>query len=271
MSAARLNRLPPWLRALTAHLVALASIAVCVWISIRIGRGIPPLAAIAGEALLAAAGGVVLKLPRWWLPLQLLLAPAVFAAHQLNIDPVYYLAAFAGTALLMGNSIGDRVPLFLSSRSAWQWLSEQTPANGTMIDLGCGTGQGIVHISRLRADVQCYGIESSPLLWLIACLRTAGRPNCHVVFGSLWRVDLAPFDVVYAFLSPAPMARLWAKACSEMEPGAAMVSNSFEVPGVAPDRTIRLRDRRRSRMLLWHMRNATRSEHPAGLAVGGSR
>jgi hypothetical protein len=44
--------------------------------------------------------------------------------------------------------------------------------------------------------------------------------------------------VVYAFLSPAPMPRLWEKICAEMKPGSLFISNSFPVPGQAPDRVI---------------------------------
>jgi hypothetical protein len=47
---------------------------------------------------------------------------------------------------------------------------------------------------------------------------------------------LAGQDVVYAFLSPAPMKQLWAKAQAEMTPGSLFVSNSFPVPGASRPR-----------------------------------
>ncbi|HSX69654.1 MAG TPA: class I SAM-dependent methyltransferase, partial [Pseudomonas sp.] len=61
------------------------------------------------------------------------------------------------------------------------------------------------------------------------------------------------YDVVYCFLSPAPMAELWTKARSEMRPGSLLISNSFEIPGVAPGEVIELNDWRASRLLLWHL------------------
>jgi hypothetical protein len=54
----------------------------------------------------------------------------------------------------------------------------------------------------------------------------------------LWQTPLADHDLVYAFLSPAPMSELWAKAQAEMRPGSLFVSNSFPVPGVTPWRVI---------------------------------
>ena len=59
------------------------------------------------------------------------------------------------------------------------------------------------------------------------------------------------FDVVYCFLSPAPMARLFAKAAAEMKPGSLFVSNSFAVPGQSPGRIVEVDDRRRTKLLIW--------------------
>jgi hypothetical protein len=59
-----------------------------------------------------------------------------------------------------------------------------------------------------------------------------------IKWGDFWNADLARHDVVYAYLSPAVMPRLWRKAQREMRPGTLLVSNSFTVPGVAPLKTI---------------------------------
>ena len=61
-----------------------------------------------------------------------------------------------------------------------------------------------------------------------------------VAFGSIWDERLDHYDVVYAYLSPAAMPRLWDKARLEMKPGSLLVSNSFAVPGVAAQRVIPL-------------------------------
>ena len=73
--------------------------------------------------------------------------------------------------------------------------------------------------------------------------------NC----GDFWRTDLARYDVVYAYLSPAAMPRLWAKARREMRPGSLLVSNGFEVPGVPAGRVIPLGDAMRSTLHVWQM------------------
>ena len=63
-----------------------------------------------------------------------------------------------------------------------------------------------------------------------------------------WPEPLASYDFVYAFLSPAPMPRLWEKARAEMAPGALLVSNSFKVPGASILQEVRVGDRRGTRL-----------------------
>lgn len=56
----------------------------------------------------------------------------------------------------------------------------------------------------------------------------------QVRFGSFWAIDLAPYDLVFAYLSPQPMVALWLKVRAEMRPGSVFVSHSFPVPEVPP-------------------------------------
>jgi hypothetical protein len=64
---------------------------------------------------------------------------------------------------------------------------------------------------------------------------------------------LAKYDVVYAYLSPVPMADLWKKARLEMRPGSLFVSNGFIVPDVWPTQAIALGDRVGSTLYIWRM------------------
>ena len=57
----------------------------------------------------------------------------------------------------------------------------------------------------------------------------------------------------YAFLSPAPMARLSEKLKAEMKPGSCFISNSFAVPGGEPDEIVIVDDSRQTQLLIWRM------------------
>jgi len=199
----------------------------------------PALALAAGAV--AAATGAAFALPRWWRVIHLLLPLLAWGALVLGPDPAWYLAAFVGSVLVFGAAPGSAVPLYLSSAADVEALSALVPAGAPVrvLDAGCGTGTVLAGLRSRRPDALLEGIESSVLPWLAARVRMAARRGCGVRWGSLWRADFGAYDVVYAFLSPAPMARLWDKARREMRPGSVLVSNRFPVPGIAPTGAVR--------------------------------
>ena len=77
------------------------------------------------------------------------------------------------------------------------------------------------------------------------------QSNVNIHYGDFWPRHLGEFDVVYAFLSPAPMPALWAKAVREMRPGSLLVSNTFTVPGQEPLLRIPLPGREDACLLVW--------------------
>lgn len=245
VSAGWLQRLPPALLAALAHIPALALGALLL------SAGTTPLPLLASIGLTAAAVAWLWKLPPWWRAINLLFVPLLGLALTWEIGPRWYLAGFVLLALTSLGAVRTRVPLYLSSRRAAEALAPRIPEQGSFMDLGCGLGGPLARIRRLRPDVKLHGVESAPLNWLLARLRLAGRGRVRL--GSLWAVDLGEYDVVYAYLSPAPMARLWEKARTEMRPGSLFISNSFPVPGVAPAETIELHDLSNARLLIWRL------------------
>ncbi len=203
------------------------------------------------EGLAAGLLSRWLGLPGWWQGINLLFLPMLWLAGKSGIDPLWYLAAFVVLALTSLGSVGTRVPLFLSSRQAVEALAQRLPQGLRFIDLGCGVGGPLAGLARRRPDLILHGVEAAPLNWLASRLRLDGRARIRL--GSLWDEDLSRYDVVYAYLSPAPMARLWKKASREMRPGSLLISNSFPIPGVPPDEVMELDDLTRSRLYLWRI------------------
>ncbi len=122
-----------------------------------------------------------------------------------------------------------------------------------LLDLGCASGGLLYRLGKARPDGHYTGVELSPLSYLLSWLRTRANPATQSRWGDFWQVDLAPYDVVYAYLSPAAMPRLWRKVNREMRPGSVFVSNSFCVPGVEPAQALPVGDRMRSTLYVWHM------------------
>jgi hypothetical protein len=252
----RYPELPPIVVALAAQLAALFVVAGATWVGGRFfAIAMPSGAAVWCIGAAAAAIGAWWGLARWWWLLQLFLAPAIVWGLQWALPPWIYLAAFLAVLVVMKNSAGDRVPLYLSSEAVWEAVAGLLPraSNPRFVDLGSGLGGGLCWLAPRYPRASLVGVENAPLLWAISRLRLRRHANARIERGSLWNYPLSEADVVYAFLSPAPMTRLWHKARSEMRPGTLFVSNSFAVPGVEPDTTLQLRDRRGSRLYVWRM------------------
>lgn len=241
--------LPPVLQAGLIHMLAWAIVLGLVlggldlgWIGLALVQG-----------LLAGAIAYYLELPIWWLFINLLFFPSIALARQWELAPHWYLAALAVLLLTQLGAVRGRVPLYLSSRRAKTALLGLLPAGpgSRFLDIGSGTGGMLSFLAKARSDLVLDGIESAPAPWLLSRLRLG--PRAHIALGDFWHADLSRYDVVYAFLSPEPMARLWDKAKREMRPGSLFISNSFEVPGIAPDASIELHDLHRGRLMLWQM------------------
>lgn len=191
-------------------------------------------------------GGVAFALasltrqPPWWKLMQAAFMPLAWAATQLEIDPGWFLLAFILMLLVYRGAITEQVPLYLSNAATVDALAalvgERKPPR--FLDLGAGVGSTVLPLAKRCPAGRFTGVENAPLTWAMGWLRTRRLPNLEWRWGDLWRTDLGGFDVVYAFLSPAPMTALWEKVRAEMKPGSLFVSNSFPVPEVAAQRVI---------------------------------
>jgi SAM-dependent methyltransferase len=247
----RLSDFPPALKALLAQLCGWGA----AWLLGQSGLlpdGIWVLAF--SQAVAATAVAAALRCARWWLPIHLAFTPLAFAAHALGVPPGAWLAAFALFALIYWSSYRTQVPLFLSSRKTIRAVAELLPPGPIeVLDAGCGIGSFLTAFAEQRRDARLTGIESAPAPFALARLRTRKHPATTVIRGDFFAHPWGGYDLVYAFLSPAPMPEVWEKAQREMKPGSLLVSNSFEIPGIEPDRVIEVADWRRTRLLVFEI------------------
>lgn len=174
--------------------------------------------------------------PAWWRVIHGIFVPLAWLVAQWQIDPGWFLLAFMALLLVYRGAVSGQVPLYLSNGptvDALQALLAERQAS-SFLDLGAGIGSTVAPLARRLPDTQFTGIENAPLTWLLGWLRSRGRKNLDWCWGNLWDARLGEHDVVYAFLSPVPMAELWLKARAEMRPGTLLVSNSFPIPDVEP-------------------------------------
>lgn len=218
-----------------------------------------PYFAIRGETLpwwviTVAIGGVALifasltRQPWWWRVIHAVFAPLAWLVSLLEIPPGWFFVAFLVALLVFRGALQGRIPLFLSNTATTAALVRLTHDDSRIrfLDLGAGLGTVVSSLAKALPEARIVGIENAPLTWLIGRLRTIRHPNCEWLWGDLWRADLSTFDVVYAFLSPQPMADLWEKAVTEMRPGSTLISNTFPVPDRATDQIVEVDDARRT-------------------------
>lgn len=178
--------------------------------------------------------------PLWWKLMHAAFMPLAWAVTQLDIDPGWFLLAFIMLLLVYRGAVTEQVPLYLTNKATVDALAVLLDRREPLrfLDLGAGVGSTVHPLAKRFPTGHFTGIENAPLTWLLGRLRLPRPANLEWRWGDLWQTDLRNFDVVYAFLSPAPMAALWEKVQTEMKPGSLFISNSFPVPEVAAQRVI---------------------------------
>jgi len=208
-----------------------------------------PLALAGIQGLCAALVSLQLRGPVWWLPIHLGFMPLAVLALGLGLPSWAWLAGFTLLLLVFWRTDRSRVPLYLTNSIASEALAKLLPAAPIAVaDLGCGDGGLLRRLARARPDCRFVGFEHAPLTWAWAWLRCRRLPNVEIRYGDFWSQPLGGYALVYAFLSPVPMQRLWIKAKAEMKADAQLVSNSFAVPDVPPESTVQVADGRQTRL-----------------------
>lgn len=212
-----------------------------------------PLICAVLQGAIAAVTSYKLAAARWWTPIHLGFLPLAVIANQLGIPPFVWLGAFLLFFLLFWRTDKSQVPLFLTNARAAQEIAGLLPDKPlSFLDLGCGTGSLIRFLAKARPDCRFTGIEHAPLPYLLAKTRNLYQPNVTIRYGNFWGENLGLYQVVYAFLSPVPMTKLWQKSCAEMTTGALLISNSFDIHDVASHAVVEVPDRRSTRLYCYH-------------------
>ncbi|MDH4440594.1 MAG: class I SAM-dependent methyltransferase [Rhizobium sp.] len=243
--------------ALLAQVVAMPLVAIATaLLSQSVERTALIVAAVLLQGLLAAAICRLLGLAVWWLVIAFVFPLALVGALLAGNLPAWpFGLAFLVMSLVFSNTARGRVPLYLTNGPTADALSDLMTEKGVtrFLDLGCGLGGVVRAVAKGNASRRARGVENAPAVFLAARLLSRLSGAGQIRRQDLFSTDVSEEDVVYAFLSPEPMAALWAKLSAEMKPGSLFVSNSFAVPDRDPDETWTLTDRRGTVLYLYAM------------------
>jgi len=240
---------PRWLRApaIQAALIqgaALPLSAALLYVLAEFHLEVNLLTAALAQGVLAAVITVKLGMAPWWRLIQFLFPLAVLTALALHLPSWLFLAAFLLLLGLYWSTFRTQVPYYPSQAAVWDAVRQLLPPEQPgrvlkLIDIGSGLGGAVLYWSRLRPDARCSGIELAPLPWLYSWLRAKlGGSQARFILGDYEKLDFSQYELVFAYLSPAPMPALWRKAKAELKPGAVLVSLEFDIPGQPPDHVL---------------------------------
>lgn len=249
----------PILGAAAAQLMGLAALVlVRAALEDQVGAEAAFFSGLAAQCGIAALATRLLGLPVWWVFIGAAFPLALAAGLYFETLPAWpFGIAFVLIYLFFSNTARDRVPLYLSNRRTAQALLDLMRQRGgrRFIDLGSGMG-GVVRA--LDGDGRvARGVETAPMVWLMSALMSRLTGRGQILRQDIWTTDLSGEDLVYAFLSTGPMPALYEKARSEMKPGSLLVSNSFPVPSIEADEVWELSDRRRTKLYLYEIKEAS--------------
>jgi hypothetical protein len=252
-----LKKLPPSITALLLQSAAVVLMLLTINVT---GKYDSPLLFALLCGLLAATFSFFAGLAKWWLIIQLMFAPALVLMLAVKLPPTLFLGAFLILLLVYWSTFRTQVPLYFSSNKVWHALEHLLPvaktnSGFTFIDLGSGLGGVLTHLAGVRPDGRYFGVEAAPLPFFWSWLRIGlgSHRNCQVQWGNLWGCDLSLYDVVFAYLSPVPMEKLWHKARAEMRPGTMFISSTFSVLDQTHHETVQVDDLHHSTLFIWHM------------------
>lgn len=123
-----------------------------------------------------------------------------------------------------------------------EMLAMAAPREGeTLYDLGCGDGRIVV---RAAEEYGCHsvGFDIDPERISEArenALRHGVQDRVTVIEQDIFTLDLTEADVITLYLLPRLNARLIPQL-QQLRPGSRIVSHDFDLPGIVPDRVVRV-------------------------------
>ncbi|WP_135796140.1 hypothetical protein [Hydrogenovibrio crunogenus] len=250
-----MKRLPKIMIALLAQGFALLILAASVWLlKFIIAPPYPVWGLVIVQGVLAAFLSCRMGLPCWWRLIQFGLPVGLYIGLHFELNPFWALGIFLLLWLVFFNAIKERVPLYLTNSTTRMALKKLIKRRKDIrfLDLGCGLGGNVVFMGQQVNVLRSDGVETAPIPYLLSKLFTLFRGG-HVYPMDMWKAKLEYYDVVYAFLSPDPMPKLWTKVLSELPQDAIFISNSFAVPEVEPSEVWELSDKRKTKLYIYNM------------------
>lgn len=134
-----------------------------------------------------------------------------------------------------------RVPYIPTSHAVAGAMIDLAGLKGdeTVFDLGAGDGRVLIEAKRRYPKIRAIAVEYVPTIWLLGKITIAlSRQAVTLKLGDALKTDVSKADAIFLYVTPVLMAPLAEKFKKELRDGVIIVSNSFSLPGVQPQKTV---------------------------------
>lgn len=149
-----------------------------------------------------------------------------------------FILIFTATALV---GIISRVPYVpTKKRVMHKILDEISMKKGeTFMDLGCGDARMLIEAEK-RRKINAVGYEIAPLVYILALFRKLiTRSKAKIYFKNFFKENLNKADVIFCYLMPHELKKLAGKLKKECKKDTRIISNTFKIQGLKPQRVIK--------------------------------
>jgi hypothetical protein len=247
--------LNPATLALFIQVFALSLVSISPLIAKMHGYSISVLEIFLLQAIFATALSCLFSMALWWHAIHALFPLLVGLMLRYPVSPIFYLCALVCTSAIYWSTFRTQVPYYPSNGQVAHALQNVLNDHKSLrvIDIGSGLGGVMMTLAKVFPQSSFYGIEIAPMPWAISLLRSKWQKStAHFLYGDYQNLNFADYDVVYAYLSPAVMTRVWQKAVKEMRPGSLLISNEFDVIDQPAHMTLITTDQS-SKLYVWRM------------------
>ncbi|MFH0820698.1 MAG: hypothetical protein V1908_02885 [Candidatus Peregrinibacteria bacterium] len=158
----------------------------------------------------------------------------IFGWHQW-VDPRWVVFAFFALLIpgLWGAfTTGPFVPSGKKKRKIMLKLANLQPTD-VVYELGFGDGSLIFAAAKTVKRAVGYEI-SIPLVCWGKLVKWLTRSKAEMYFGNIWKQDYRDADILFCYLMPNAMARIYKEIWPTLRPGTRVVTHSFRIHGKEP-------------------------------------
>jgi hypothetical protein len=125
--------------------------------------------------------------------------------------------------------------------------------NGTIIDLGSGWGTLCFSLAKKYPHCTVVGFENSHIPYYYSVIKKAlsGQPNLTFERRDFFNAPINHASLIVCYLYPKAMEKLKDKFALELKPNTVVVSHTFAIPGLHPNKTVTASDIYRSKIYFY--------------------